>query len=322
MSPFNDIPERAAGDTATRMESAEQQAEAERLLPELFARIEEFERHEDAGYFEVEPGSTLWVDDEYLYPLKISGPARASITSAIDQLRTVRLVVEGGDMPWIALFSLLRSAIETAASGIWLLEQDDRDVRMRRLLHLEWGDIKAAEDMMGNLGSSIDPPRTTREEWIQRPLARRSTVGTLSEIRAHVTSTTKVKVAQQVVWTTIERDGRPEGLILALWQGFSGLIHGRPYAMKVILDREELGYDDATGTVQVLLTSGARSLLATLRVVLDLVDVAIRLYGRRTLRWQALPQDIADLAGAGYTPQGAERIAPEGQGPGPRIGDI
>lgn len=307
---FNEIPERPEGETATRMESAAQQAEAEQLLPELFARIEEFERHEETGYFEVEAGSTLAVDDLYLYPLKISGPARASIASAIDQLRTVRLVVEGGDMPWIALFSLLRSAIETAASGIWLLESDERDVRMRRLLHLEWNDIDDAEKMMGNFGGSLDPPRETREEWVRRPLTGRSSVGTLAEVAARITSTDKVRLAQRVVWETIARDGRPEGLILGLWQGFSGLIHGRPYPMRVILDREEIGYDPSTGSVQLILTTGARSLLATLRVVLDIVDVSVRLYGRRSVQWQALPQDTADFAAARRAPQGTQTPEP------------
>lgn len=291
--PF--IPERPAGESVTRQESAAKQEFAGKILAVQFERLREFENRDAAGYFNVDDGSPLAIDDLWAYPQRLSGTVRLSINAALDHLRTIRLLVEGDLVPWIAIFTLMRSAIETASIAIYLLEPNDRDTRLLRLLQQEWAEISDAEKMMANAGKAIDPPRPEREALVRRPLERRPTIGTLAAVKTKPTITDKITAAQRIVNTQIPHEGRPSGWVLSLWQGFSGLTHGRSYAAQVILDREELGYDPDTGAVDVHLTTGLSSIAGTLQVALDVVDTALRLFGTRKVNWQSTVDDLTDL---------------------------
>lgn len=289
-----EFPERPEGQSATRRETEQQQAEAEALLSRLLETVTEYEGRSDRGYFEIEPDSTLYIDDAFAHPLKASAAARMAVVAAIDHLRTLRLLVERGDIPLLAIFTLLRSAIETASVAIWLLESDDRDTRLLRLLQGAWQEVRDASNMMASFGTDVmDPPREAREEHILRAHARRPRIGPESSFRSQPSITKKIERAQAIVSSTIERN-RLSSVVLGLWQGFSGITHGRSYAMQTILDREELAYDPATGVVDVHLTTGARSIVGSLSVTLDVVETALRLYGRRARAWTCQPEDVDD----------------------------
>ncbi|MGW9185520.1 hypothetical protein [Agromyces sp. NPDC055661] len=294
--PHSEIPGRPEGATSTRRESAAQQTAAEALLPVLFERVKEFEGLDDRGLLIVESASSLAIDDQFAYPLRLASSTQLALGSAIDHLRTIRLVVESGAMPWVALFSMMRSALETAAITIWLLESDDRNVRLLRLMQSEWQEVGDGINMVQNLGFVPNPPRAVREGHVLRAHKQRPEAGTVRDVKRKITITSKITAAQSVVNGMIPRDGRAPGAILGLWQGFSGLTHARGYAMQVILDREELGYDPETGVVNLHVTTGATSLVGCLRVVLDVVDTAVRLFGKRRVHWQSNLQDAEDIA--------------------------
>jgi len=290
------VPLRPDGESVTQMETPEQEAEALALLDGLLARISDFEERDRTGYFNVEARSALAIDDLWAYPLRMSGSASLAINAAIDHLRTIRLLIEAQSLPWIAIFTLMRSAIETAAIAIWLLQEDDRDARLWRLLQLEWGEIADVQKLMANLGRELSPSRERREELVLRPLARRPSIGSEADLRRRGPSITeKIGLAQVTVNSCIPREGRPDRMVLALWQGMSGLTHGRSYAAQLLLDREELGYEPDTGAVDVRFTTGVRSLVGALRVAIDVVDVALRLFGARKVAWTSTAADLEDL---------------------------
>src|SRR5690554_6720211 len=60
------------------------------------------------------------------------------MSSALDHLNLVHKLWAGGEMPPFAPFTLIRSAIESSAYGVWLQEAGTVDARLIRLLELQW----------------------------------------------------------------------------------------------------------------------------------------------------------------------------------------
>jgi hypothetical protein len=282
-------PERPAGENTTRRESEDQRREAESLLPAMLERIDALGDLAERGYFEIEPDSSLELDNRVLRPLTMSASPQAGIISAIDHLRTVAIVVRAGTLPFVALFSLLRSAIETSCVAIYTLEDEARAVRAIRLLAAQYQEIADRVNSQQNLG---EPPvdRIAAEALIKRSLEGFPAAGSWEDVKTNPSITTKVKSASAHV-EAMTRAGRPETAILGMWQLFSGVTHARDYAIQTVLDREELGYNPETGRVDVHLTTGARSLLGSLKVTVDVVDTAVHFYGKRARTFTNQPED-------------------------------
>jgi hypothetical protein len=273
-------PERPKGDNATRRESAAQAQEAEALLVPMLAEIDRLVELSNQGYFKVDDDSSLGLDNRVLRPLTLSSSAQMGIVSAIDHLRTVAIIVRAGSLPYVALFSLLRSAIETSSVAIYLLEHDARAVRARRLLVAEYQEIADRVNSQANMG---EPPvdRPAAEALIRRSLAGFPAAGSWADVTKTTTPiTTKVKAASALV-EAFKQAGRPATAIVGMWQVFSGATHARGYAIQTVLERTEVGYDPETGIVDVLFTTGARSLLGSLKITVDVVETALHLYGKR-----------------------------------------
>lgn len=273
-------PDRPAGDNAMRRESEQQQEEAEKLLVLLLEEVDRLAELSDKGYFDVEHDSSLDLDNRVLRPLRMSSAAQMGIISAIDHLRTVGIVVRAGSMPYVALFSLLRSAIETSSVAIYLLEDDARVVRARRLLVAEYQEIADRVNSQANVG---EPPidRGPPEALVKRALDGFPAAGSWQDVtKTRTTITAKVQAASAQV-EALKNAGRPVTAVLGMWQLFSGVTHARGYAVQTVLDREELEYNPETGVVDVLFTTGARSLVGSLRITLDVVSTAVHFYGKR-----------------------------------------
>ncbi|WP_426624285.1 hypothetical protein ACPPVW_17230 [Leifsonia sp. McL0607] len=82
---------RPEGFSATRTESAQDRQRNEALLDGLLGEIDQLTTRDADGYFDLEIGSALYLDDVAMYPLKASAPARISIRASIDLLMTSRV---------------------------------------------------------------------------------------------------------------------------------------------------------------------------------------------------------------------------------------
>lgn len=283
-------PSRPADESATRLESDEQQGEARQFLMQILERVDTLAQLSDEGYFDVESESSLGLDDQVLRPLRMSSSAQMGIVSALDHLRTVAIVVRAGSLPYVALFSLLRSAIETSSVAIYLLEMDSRVVRAQRLLAAEYQEIRDRENSQSSLGQ---PPidREAAEKLLQAALRGYPAAWSWVDVTKSRTSiTTKVTAASAQV-EGFKRAGRNATAIAGLWQLFSGVTHARSYAVQTVLDREEVGFDPETGVVDIHFTTGVRSLTGSLLITLDVVETAIHMYGKRAREFTNQPED-------------------------------
>src|SRR5680860_715866 len=85
--------------------------------------------------FEVRPDSRLAADDARRYGYPVSHAVRWCAAAAIDHLHAVKmLVVDSGVHHLYASSTLARTAIETAATGLWILWPEEQDIRAERCI--------------------------------------------------------------------------------------------------------------------------------------------------------------------------------------------
>ena len=87
----------------------------------------------------VEDLSDLAGDREQIPDLWLDTIATRRLKVAVDYLAGVRDLVTSG-IHYYAPFPLLRAVLESAATAVWLLESDERPVRLRRLVGLHIDD--------------------------------------------------------------------------------------------------------------------------------------------------------------------------------------
>ncbi|MFC9635306.1 hypothetical protein ACFTY8_40200 [Streptomyces mirabilis] len=188
------------------------------LLP-LFRLVEQH-RGEDA-YRQLPapaPNSSLATDDAILGTYAAAHLIRASYTAALAHADALRRLTEGGEIDPSSPWTLLRGALENAATGIWLLSGKDRAERRRRALSL-W-----AEDMRNRAQHEQDTHHvpagdgqtgTQRREEI-RALADRLGLPALTAPKTHL---------------ILEQAAPAAGLdpvkVRAVWRAASGFAHGR-----------------------------------------------------------------------------------------------
>jgi len=116
------------------------------------------------------PGSPLAVDDSKTSFDPISFQAHFYLTVAQDHLSTIReFLEEVGRIPPTSLYSITRSAIESAAYGIWLLSGGTRAKRVKRSLLLSYDAQWSVVDIARATGSEFDPTLAYTElEQIKR----------------------------------------------------------------------------------------------------------------------------------------------------------
>jgi hypothetical protein len=103
----------------------------------MFAAIDEWLAITGRSSPEVEPGSPLVGDARKSPDLQVAHAAWNGITHAVDHLHAVRsLLGDARVLHPYAPYTLLRSAIENAATAVWLLAPPQRSERLRRRLKL------------------------------------------------------------------------------------------------------------------------------------------------------------------------------------------
>ncbi|WP_328651323.1 hypothetical protein OG598_24985 [Micromonospora sp. NBC_00330] len=101
----------------------------------------------------VQPGSSLAGDDRRTDPHQLSHAVMHSMGVAIDHLHTLRMAMTGQGDGSIALhtyspLTLIRAAIENAATAVWMLSPTQREARIMRLVRYEMASVKNAQSFM------------------------------------------------------------------------------------------------------------------------------------------------------------------------------
>lgn len=195
-----------------------------------------------------EPGSSLAGDDKATDPYHLSHAVVQVLTSAVDHLETLRLVVQEQQvLPARGGFTLVRAALENAAVGVWLLAPTSRDERVFRLLRWEWADTEDADAVLLLMGDMHSDP-TRSAEIVQSAAAQRAErkkkLQALAKARQMSPDQVSKVCGRPVPWATILKEAGDAARELTgngakwAWMICSGLAHSRRWAMLAFLNHE------------------------------------------------------------------------------------
>ncbi|MCU1617251.1 MAG: hypothetical protein JWO98_4791 [Frankiales bacterium] len=219
---------------------------------------------------EVEAGSSLSGDDARTDPEHMSHAVTQLTTVAVDQLHALRaLMLDAGVLHNYAPFTLARSAIEVAATALWMLAPPDRSARVRRRM------IHAAQDATDGTtmakGAGIAVPRELSVRLAQLEALASAAAGSPVKLpRLTIT-----RVMEDVDRLQVSAMG-----VLDAWRIGSGFAHGRRWAALGVLEREVLPAREP-GIAQLRLTNRSDAVLWVTWTAHDLIRATLRLFEQR-----------------------------------------
>ena len=264
---------------ATRVETDAARDAALHELARYFDVIHQWQTEREGARlsFNPEPGSALAVDDRAADPFHLSHVALHSIGVAVDNLHALRAAIqEASSLHTHAPYSLLRAAIEAAATTAWLLGPDERDERIRRRLAMQVGDIRDSTALTETF-QEADPEDTERRFQRVAEVARRRPGIDATGVRGTPPS-----------YGTVVRKGGEHCLIggdlaFGVWQLCSALAHGRLWASMALLDRDRV-VEVSDDVLHVRLTSSATQIAMLASIATAFVAEARQLYAIRAAR--------------------------------------
>jgi hypothetical protein len=224
-------------------------------------------------------GSDLTDDDSSLHPYQVSHAAWAAISAAVSHLGVLRdsLFTRTGPANVTARLhthgqlSLVRGALETASRAVWLLEPDDRQVRLLRRLQQEWDESRQLEEVRREM---CEPAKSKAERFAQlSPLAEQAGIDPAA-IKDKAEYTTIVRGAAR--HTDID-----PAVTVVIWKAGSSLAHGEVRGQIAYLTKEILG-EASPGVAQVQVTGNVLLLTAGVHSAVGMTKAAFDLYAKRS----------------------------------------
>ena len=225
-------------------------------------------------------GSSLAGDDRDTEPFQISHAATTAIGVAIDHLHCLlQSVVSGAGTPDVkittrpwALYSLLRGAIENAATAIWLLAPATRGERLTRRVRLGLQDARHADDVLKLMGRT--PERVAQALVDLAPIADKANF-VLPPKGGSLPASEIVREAGASFDL-----GADDALLV--WRACSGIAHGDTWALTSLPTHEVLN-DPADAVLNTRVTLDISQLAGWTRRAVRLIEEAQRLYAARRL---------------------------------------
>ncbi|MEO3939352.1 hypothetical protein V3N99_21790 [Dermatophilaceae bacterium Soc4.6] len=260
------------GWSGDREDSADEHRRGIEQLEQAFVLVNQWQTA--PASMDVQPRSTLAGDDTATAPFQTSHMARHSLGVAVDHLHCLRAAILGADSlhAW-APFTLLRSAIESAAVAAYLLGPAQRNERvLRRLMLVREDDLdrEAVDKLLG----------TPTEPWMLARLAR------LREIAGRRPGLDPMRIGPRSKGYAAKVSAGGDATVFGgeeavfMWRICSGLAHGKQWATHSMLGMHRLE-QVAEGVHNVRITSDASTVATITDGALALVLEAQRIYSLR-----------------------------------------
>ena len=240
----------------------------------LFERVAELEMLLSTQISAAEDGSDLASDDLSLDPLRLSSVAAASLMVAIDHLRAVRLVLDSG-IPVTAGFTLLRSAVEAAATVVWLLAPPDPLQRATRVLRNQLTDTKDSNATVAVL-SGRKGAGTGTEEMLRRKAS-------LLGVNVPLTRVTSSEMFLDIQRVLVDREGAgaTDTPVVATWRLLSAAAHGRGHFFDFLLSSEPNTEAVESGVKSTKVWAEPGQFAMILGLTITMTEIAQEIYAER-----------------------------------------
>lgn len=219
-------------------ESAAEEQAGMLLIEEASKRIQAILDLPD--WADPEPGSPLAAVDKLIPIQPMSYHLKNSNMVAVDNLRaTVKYIEKANDVPMMALYSMIRSAIESTSYGLWLLSATRADRRAFYCLRLSYENNEAKASLARAFNPQDKGGAKTRKKLLelQQDLRRYKH----RDLSGRVTTTDVVVNADKVVGKRRAFTG------IQVWKSCSGLAHGNGALLPVLLERKVVSKTDHGG---------------------------------------------------------------------------
>lgn len=243
-------------------------AEAQETMAECFEKIQEW--HDSVSETRpVAKNSALDIADQLSEPFRSSHTISFYILTAIDHLHALRaLLLDAHAQHIFAPYTLIRSAIENAATAMWIMSDSAPRaivVRSLKMEHVNHRDVERAYETLGlkpdEMRSELLDGVITRN-GMQKDGIKASPPGFLKVLgdvaKAHNLDTTPALI----------------------WQLCSGATHGRNWA-SVVLAMLEAEDDGRAQVISGKLTSDEKAIAHALLVVVPLVERTLNMHRSR-----------------------------------------
>lgn len=186
------------------------------------------DRIESNEPYPIEDRSDLAGDREQIPDLWLDTIATRRLKVAVDYLAGVRDLVIGG-VHYYAPFPLLRAVLENAATAVWLLESDERSIRLRRLVSLHIDDTNNKKSVQFMV------PEQYRDPFDHEPGIRK-----MVQESGSPRGICKFPGYTAVLKTVDDLPGEGASMLLA-WRVCSGFSHGLAWATTGLIPQSNRG---------------------------------------------------------------------------------
>lgn len=240
--------------TWEKLSADERDAFGRQMLAESFRRLEAVTRNLDK--WALDATSQLAEDNAATNLFRpMSWEIHYLLSSAIDHLSVVNGFWTAQQLPPFAPYTLIRSAIESCAFGVWLQEAGTMNARLIRLLELQWD-----QRLNVNTYTTASGMHTQElSDWLEavlndtknrRPGLKQRKINALPSITDILLKTDR----------TIVPRGGIDGL--DAWRACSGIMHGNQQFATGLMDSRSITLESGgEGTSHTLSTSGLSMML-------------------------------------------------------------
>lgn len=230
----------------------------------LFSTLEALQRRLD----EVKPaqGGVLAREDLNTAYDPLSFQIHHQLGIALDHLETFKRHCESDGLPMSAHYTLMRTALETTATALWLISPGNSDKRIIQALRLVWWSRKDADQLASELKIDVgDRTERLRLRLVHLKALRPANNQRRLEVAPIHTSTLLGEADKYL-------DSRlTELTLLSMWRLCSGMAHGNRAVAMMLLERRKI---DPTDAAHLMTSSWAISLLP-LTAAVHALSVAI-----------------------------------------------
>ncbi|WP_444663521.1 hypothetical protein ACT17Q_15365 [Cellulomonas sp. CW35] len=238
--------------------------EAAALLQQLFSSLEAAEARCDA--FTVRAGSILEGDDRATAYDPISFQVRYLFVAAFDYTGALRRTLEDHGMPVVAVYPLVRAALEAAAQVLWLTTGGTRSKRVFRALQRVWDGAKLCDEALRHLDPTSRPLLPELRERLDGLLAAAG-AGQRSLDRTPPSMTDIVIDAGRHFQTGRLRP-------IDVWRLCSSMAHANRSVSLAVLESRQVGPGNDLGGEYVMTTS-YRVVAVFVSVLAELIGAAL-----------------------------------------------
>jgi hypothetical protein len=245
----------------------------------MFSLIDQWVKVSGKDPPEVERGSPLAGDARKSPSLQVAHAAWTAVVHSVDHLHALRALLGQAQIINLgAPYTLVRAALENAATAVWLLEPARRPERLRRRLKLAYDDAREEGNLQGLLpAKALQGKRTAQERMVEiQALAVKLGLDP-SDVAGRLSHE---KIIRAVAKTTFRDDEEsnedrlsPEDQAALVWRLCSAFAHGKNWAsfswLEKQITRSEAGVHllRLTGGVERLVTVASFPIVLTSRAL-------------------------------------------------------